>query len=55
MKIDEFAAVAGRDEGLCVVATLRAEASIQASVVNVGVLAHPLSGQVVAGFRLRCL
>jgi PPOX class probable F420-dependent enzyme len=50
VKIDEFAAVAGRDEGLCVVTTLRADGSMQASVVNVGVLAHPLRGQVVAGF-----
>lgn len=50
MTLDEFAALAGRDEGLCVVTTLRADASIQASVVNVGVLAHPVSGQLVAGF-----
>ena len=40
-----------RDEhGLAVVATLRADASIQASVVNVGLLPHPATGEQVLGF-----
>lgn len=36
--------------GLAVVATTRAEGSVQASVVNAGIVAHPLSGQQVVGF-----
>ncbi len=37
------------DHGLCVVSTLRPDGSIQSSVVNAGVLEHPLQGgQVVA-------
>jgi PPOX class probable F420-dependent enzyme len=34
---------------LAVVATSRADATIQASLVNAGVLAHPVSGQQVVG------
>lgn len=45
VQIEDFAAVAGRDERLCVVTTMRADASMQGSVVNAGVLAHPLSGR----------
>ena len=44
----EFARIAALDHGLCVVATARADASIQASVVNAGVLDHPVSGASVA-------
>jgi PPOX class probable F420-dependent enzyme len=40
----DFARVGAQDNGLCVVATLRADATIQASVVNAGVLDHPVSG-----------
>jgi PPOX class probable F420-dependent enzyme len=37
------------DHGLCVLSTLRRDGSIQASLVNAGVMAHPLTGvQVVA-------
>jgi PPOX class probable F420-dependent enzyme len=38
------------DRGLAVVATLRSSGSIQASVVNAGVVAHPLTGDPVVGF-----
>ena len=38
------------ETGLAVVATTRAEGSVQASVVNAGIVAHPLSGQQVVGF-----
>src|ERR1700683_5437423 len=35
---------------LAVVATARADGTIQASVVNAGVLAHPVSGEQIVGF-----
>jgi len=38
------------DHGLAVVSTLRADATIQSSLVNVGVLAHPATGAQVLGF-----
>ncbi|MBL7498044.1 TIGR03618 family F420-dependent PPOX class oxidoreductase [Frankia sp. CNm7] len=41
----------GREEhGLAVVSTTRADRTIQSSVVNVGVLAHPLTGENVVAF-----
>ena len=41
----------GRQDGfLAVVSTLRSDATIQSSVVNAGVLAHPISGDDVVGF-----
>ncbi|MCU1352752.1 MAG: putative pyridoxine/pyridoxamine 5-phosphate oxidase [Acidimicrobiales bacterium] len=45
----EFADLVPLDHGLCVVTTLRADGSAQASVVNAGVLAHPLTGAPVVG------
>ncbi len=44
-----FAELLSRDRGLCVFATLRNDASIQASVVNAGVLPHPLTKADVVG------
>src|SRR5262249_16083348 len=38
------------DKFLAVVSTLRADGTIQSSVVNAGVLADPVSGQSVIGF-----
>jgi len=38
------------DHGLVVVSTSRADGSIQSSVVNAGVLDHPVTGQPVIGF-----
>jgi PPOX class probable F420-dependent enzyme len=49
----DFAALAGRDHGLCVVSTLRAAGTIQSSVVNAGVLSHPVTGAPVIGFTTR--
>jgi PPOX class probable F420-dependent enzyme len=47
--LSTFAEVASRDRGLCVLSTLRHDGSVQASVVNAGVMPHPLTGvQVVA-------
>jgi PPOX class probable F420-dependent enzyme len=42
--LTDFARIAAEDNGLCVVSTLRADATIQASVVNAGVYEHPVSG-----------
>ncbi|GAA0228085.1 TIGR03618 family F420-dependent PPOX class oxidoreductase [Cryptosporangium japonicum] len=39
-----------REHGLVVVSTSRADGSIQSSVVNAGVLAHPVSGEQVVGY-----
>jgi PPOX class probable F420-dependent enzyme len=38
------------DHGLVVVSTSRADGTIQSSVVNAGVLDHPLTGRRVVGF-----
>jgi len=47
----EDAALLGRDEdGLAVVSTLRADATIQSSLVNAGVVSHPTTGEAVLAF-----
>jgi PPOX class probable F420-dependent enzyme len=47
--LSRFAELVGGDHALCVVSTLRADGSIQSSVVNAGVLAHPVTGKSVVG------
>jgi PPOX class probable F420-dependent enzyme len=47
--VDRIRAVVERENGLAVVSTIRADGTIQASVVNAGVLAHPVSGEPVVG------
>ncbi|GAB2622978.1 PPOX class F420-dependent enzyme [Paractinoplanes abujensis] len=42
--LDDFAELARAEQGLVTVSTLRADGTIQASLVNAGVLAHPLTG-----------
>jgi PPOX class probable F420-dependent enzyme len=49
----DFAGLVGRDHGLSVVSTLRADGTIQSSVVNAGVLGHPVTGAPVVGFTTR--
>jgi PPOX class probable F420-dependent enzyme len=44
-----FADLAAQDQGLVVFTTLRRDGSAQASVVNAGVLAHPLTNEPVVG------
>jgi PPOX class probable F420-dependent enzyme len=51
--VADFARLVGRDQGLCVVSTLRAAGTIQSSVVNAGVLKHPVTGVQVVGFTTR--
>src|SRR3954452_16412750 len=48
--LDDVAALAARERGLAVVSTLRADATIQTSVVNAGRLVHPSTGQPVLAF-----
>ena len=47
--IENVRDLAGRDQGLAVVVTQRADGSPQTSIVNAGVLAHPVSGDPVVG------
>jgi PPOX class probable F420-dependent enzyme len=42
--------IGAQDHHLAVVATTRADGTVQASVVNAGVLAHPISGEEVIAF-----
>jgi PPOX class probable F420-dependent enzyme len=42
--------LARADNGLAVVSTLRADHTIQASLINAGLLEHPASGETVLGF-----
>ncbi|MGE2733124.1 TIGR03618 family F420-dependent PPOX class oxidoreductase [Mycolicibacterium vaccae] len=43
-------ALARDDHGLAVVATLRADLTIQSSLINAGPLPHPATGELVLGF-----
>ncbi len=52
-EVADFARLAGREQGLSVVATLRGDQTIQATVVNCGVLDHPVRGVPVIGFTTR--
>jgi PPOX class probable F420-dependent enzyme len=47
--VSAFAELVPMDHGLCVLTTLRRDGSAQASVVNAGVLPHPLTGEQVVG------
>jgi len=51
--LEDFARLVARDHGLCVVSTLRADGTIQSSVVNAGVLPHPVTGVKVVGLVSR--
>lgn len=48
-----FAALVPLDHGLCVFNTLRGNGNIQSSVVNAGVLTHPLRAEQVVGLVAR--
>jgi PPOX class probable F420-dependent enzyme len=48
--LDQFAHLAAAEQGLCVVVTLRADGTPQSTVVNAGVMAHPLSGEPRVAF-----
>lgn len=44
-----FAELIPLDHGLCVISTLRADGSVHATVVNAGILDHPIRGGPVVG------
>jgi len=43
-------ALAAADNGLAVISTVRADGTVQASLVNVGLLPHPATGEPALGF-----
>jgi PPOX class probable F420-dependent enzyme len=48
--LDEAVGLARDDSGLTVISTVRADGSVQASLVNAGIIAHPSTGQPVLAF-----
>ncbi len=48
--LDEVMELAQREQYLAVVATLRADLTIQASLVNAGALLHPVTGEPTVAF-----
>ncbi len=46
----DAAALAAAEHGLAVVSTVRADGTVQASLVNVGLLQHPATGAPALGF-----
>ena len=48
--LEEAAALGRSEQGLAIVSTLRADSTIQSSLVNAGVLSHPTTGESVLGF-----
>jgi hypothetical protein len=51
--ITDFGRLIAGDHGLVVVSTLRDDGTIASSVVNGGVLAHPITGVTVGGMVIR--
>jgi len=47
--LSAFAELVPLDNGLCVFSTLRADGGVQSTVVNAGVVQHPLTGAQVVG------
>lgn len=53
MDLARFSELVPLDHGLCVVTTLRSDGTAHSTVVNAGVLPHPLSGTPVVGLVAR--
>jgi PPOX class probable F420-dependent enzyme len=51
--LDRARELGGRESGLAVVVTVRSDGSPQVSVVNAGVLDHPVTGEPIVGFVAR--
>lgn len=51
--LTDFAGLVPGEHGLCVVSTSRADGTVQSTVVNAGVLPHPVTGAEVVGFVVR--
>jgi PPOX class probable F420-dependent enzyme len=47
--LSSFGDLVPLDNGLCVISTIRRDGSVQSSVVNAGVLPHPVTGDPVVG------
>lgn len=47
--ITAFADLVPKDHGLCTLSTLRPDGTVQSTVINAGVLAHPFNGKQVVG------
>src|SRR5215218_6270590 len=47
--LDLVRRLAAADRGLAIIATTRADGSVQSSLVNAGVLDHPVTGEPVVG------
>jgi PPOX class probable F420-dependent enzyme len=43
--LDDVRSLLAREQGLCVVTTSRADGTMQSTVVNAGVMAHPVDGE----------
>jgi PPOX class probable F420-dependent enzyme len=48
--LDDAVALATGESGLAVISTVRADGTVQASLVNVGLVAHPASGENALAF-----
>jgi PPOX class probable F420-dependent enzyme len=48
--LDDAVALAAAEKGLAVISTVRADATVQASLVNVGLLPHPSTGEPALSF-----
>jgi PPOX class probable F420-dependent enzyme len=48
--LSDATALAAPENGLAVISTVRADGTVQASLVNVGLLPHPATGQPSLGF-----
>jgi PPOX class probable F420-dependent enzyme len=48
--LEDAAGLARQEQGLAVVSTRRSDGTLQASVVNAGVMPHPLTGEQVLAF-----
>src|ERR1700760_424776 len=48
--LNDAVALAKGESGLAVISTVRADETVQASLVNVGLLPHPHTGESVLGF-----
>jgi PPOX class probable F420-dependent enzyme len=51
--LDRARELGAQEDGLAVAVTIRANGSVQVSVVNAGVLNHPVTGEPIVGFVAR--
>lgn len=51
--LDRALELGAREDGLVVAVTIRRDGSAQASVVNAGILSHPMTGEPIVGFVAR--